>query len=139
MITGIVVSFALFAILNITTDQTSRLTNYAQATQQGRLAMTKIVDALHSACVTNGFAPIQTGSGESELRFVNAYSEEAVIPKEAFNRQKIVWNKAARNADRLHVPGRQRNQLAQLRILRDGEPLHRRAARAQCDPDRNGR
>lgn len=95
MITGVVVTFALFAVLNISTDQASRLTNYAQATQQGRLAMTKIVDALHSACVTNGFAPIQTGSGESELRFVNAYSNEAVIPKAQFNQQKIVWSKAA--------------------------------------------
>jgi type II secretory pathway pseudopilin PulG len=94
MISGVVVCFALFAILNITSDQTSRLTNYAQATQQGRLAMTKIVDALHSACVTNGFAPILTNSGESELRFINAYSEEAVIPKSQFNEQKIVWNKA---------------------------------------------
>ncbi len=95
MISGIVVTFALFAVLNITTDQASRLTNYAQATQQGRLAMTKIVDALHSACVTNGFTPIVTGSGESELLFVNAYSEQAVIPKEAFHKQKIVWSKAA--------------------------------------------
>jgi prepilin-type N-terminal cleavage/methylation domain-containing protein len=95
MITGIVICFVLFGILNITTDQASRLTNYAQATQQGRLAMTKIVDALHSACVTNGFAPVVTGSGESELLFVNAYSEQAVIPKEAFHKQKIVWNKAA--------------------------------------------
>ncbi len=85
MITGIVITFALFAVLNITTDQASRLTNYAQATQQGRLAMTKIVDALHSACVTHGFAPIVPGSGESELLFVNAYSEEAVIPKSQFN------------------------------------------------------
>jgi type II secretory pathway pseudopilin PulG len=95
MITGIVVTFALFAILNISTNQASRLTNYAQATQQGRLAMTKIVDALHSACVTNGFAPIEIGSGESELLFVNAYSEEAVIPKTQFNKQKIVWSKEA--------------------------------------------
>ncbi len=94
MISGVVVCFALFAILNITSDQTSRLTNYAQATQQGRLAMTKIVNALHSACVTNGFAPILTNSGESELRFINAYSEEAVIPESQFNEQKIVWNKA---------------------------------------------
>ena len=95
MISGIVVTFALFAVLNISTDQASRLTNYAQATQQGRLAMTKIVDALHSACVTNGFTPIVTGSGANELVFVNAYSEEAVIPKAQFNKQKIVWNEKA--------------------------------------------
>jgi hypothetical protein len=93
MVSGITVCFALFAILDITSHQTSRLTNYTQANQQGRLAMTKIVDALHSACVTSGFTPIWVGSGANELKFVNAYSEEAVIPKSQFAEQRIVWNK----------------------------------------------
>jgi Tfp pilus assembly protein PilW len=95
IISGLVVCFALFAILIFSTRQTSRLTNYAQATQQGRLAMTKIVDALRSACVVSGFTPIVPSSGPNELKFVNAYSEAAVIPKEAFDQQKIVFNSAA--------------------------------------------
>jgi hypothetical protein len=95
IVTGLVVCFALFGILMFSTDQTSRLTNYAQASQQGRLAMTKIVDALRSACVTSGFTPIVMGSSGSELKFVNAYSEKAVIPEEAFKEQKILWNKEA--------------------------------------------
>lgn len=95
MISGIVVCFALFAILNFATDQTAHLTGYAQATQQGRIAMTKIVDELHSTCVTPGFAPIQVGSSATELRFVNAYGEEAVLSKAQLNEHRIVWSKEA--------------------------------------------
>jgi hypothetical protein len=95
IITGVVICFALFAILNFATDQTARLTGYAQATQQGRLAMTKIVDELHSACISPGFAPVQVGSGSTELRFINAYSEEAVISKSQVNEHRIVWNEKA--------------------------------------------
>ncbi len=92
---GIVVCFALFAILNFSTDQTARLTGYAQATQQGRIAMTKVVDELHSACLAPGFAPVQVGSSGTELRFINAYSEEAVISKSQVNEHRIVWNEKA--------------------------------------------
>jgi type II secretory pathway pseudopilin PulG len=95
MVTGLVVCFALYAILTVATDQSSRLTGYAQSTQQGRLAMTKILDELHSTCLTPGFAPIQIGSGESEVRFINAFSEEAVIAKSQIAEHRIVWNKEA--------------------------------------------
>jgi hypothetical protein len=95
IISGIVVCFALFAILNFSTDQTARLTGYAQATQQGRIAMTKVVDELHSACLAPGFAPVQVGSSGTELRFINAYSEEAVISKTQVNEHRIVWNEKA--------------------------------------------
>jgi type II secretory pathway pseudopilin PulG len=95
MITGLVVCFALYAILQVATEQSSRLTDYAQSTQQGRLAMTKILDELHSSCLTPGFAPIQNGSGKSELRFINAFSEEAVIAKSQINEHRIVWNEEA--------------------------------------------
>jgi hypothetical protein len=95
IISGVAVCFALFAILNFSTDQTARLTGYSQATQQGRIAMTKIVDALHSACLSPGFAPVQVGSSGTELRFINAYSEEAVISKTQVNERRIVWNEKA--------------------------------------------
>lgn len=66
--------------------------------------MTRIIDELHSSCLSAGFAPIQEKSNENELIFKNAYSEEAVLPnaKEAkvagtgvFEHQ-IVWNSSAK-------------------------------------------
>ncbi len=95
MISGIVVMLALVAVLVFSTRQETHLTNLAQATQLGRLAMTKIVDELHSACLAPGFAPIQEESGANELRFVNSYSEEAVISKTKVNEHRIVWNEKA--------------------------------------------
>jgi Tfp pilus assembly protein PilW len=92
MVTGLVICFAAYAILTVATEQSAHLTDYTQATQQGRIAMAKIVDALHSACLAPGFAPVLTSSSATELRFINAYSEEAVIPKSQINEQRIVWN-----------------------------------------------
>ncbi len=95
--TGLVVCFALFAILAFSTRQDTRLSDMAQATQLGRLAMTKVVDELHSACIAPGFTPIQEGSSSTELRFINAYSEKAVISetKQEAYKHKIVWNEKA--------------------------------------------
>ncbi|MGH2854182.1 MAG: PilW family protein [Solirubrobacteraceae bacterium] len=97
IVTGLVVCLALFAILDFSTRQETRLNDMAQATQLGRLAMTRIVDELHSACIAPSFTPILEGSNANELRFINAYSEKAVISEtkpEAY-KQKIVWNEKA--------------------------------------------
>ncbi len=95
MISGMVVVLALVAVLAVATRQETHLTNVAQATQLGRLAMTKVVDELHSACIAPGFTPIQTNSTGAELRFVNSYGQAAVISKTEVNEHRIVWNKEA--------------------------------------------
>lgn len=73
MVTGIIVVGALFAILEESTRQTSRLSDVAQATQVGNVAMTHIVDELHSTCLSAGFTPVQEGSTPSKLILVNGY------------------------------------------------------------------
>jgi type II secretory pathway pseudopilin PulG len=105
MLMAVVVTGALFAILEVSVHQTTLVTDKVQANQLGRVAMTRIVDELHSSCLAANFAPIQEKSSGTELIFKNAYSSEAVLlnNKEAeaktggtgvFEHQ-IVWNKTA--------------------------------------------
>jgi hypothetical protein len=107
MLTATVVVGALFSILLISTSQTALVADKVQANQIGRTAMTRIIDELHSSCLSPGFAPIQEKSNENELIFKNAYSEEATIPnaKAAEEKSKsgtgvfehqIVWNSTAK-------------------------------------------
>ena len=83
LVMGVIVIGALFAILAVSLHQTAAISDNVQSNRQGRTVMTKIVNELHSACLAPDFTPVQTGSTATELRFVNAYSKEAVIPNAA--------------------------------------------------------
>lgn len=107
MLTATIVIGALFATLEISRSQTTLVSDKVQANQIGRTAMTRIIDELHSSCLSPGFAPMQEKSNESELIFKNAYSEEAVLPnaKAAEEKSKpgtgvfehqIVWSSTAK-------------------------------------------
>jgi Tfp pilus assembly protein PilW len=80
MVTGLIVTGALFAILEVSLHQNARITDKVQADQVSRSTMNKVVDALHSACLAPGFAPVQAGSTANKLIFDNAYSAKATIP-----------------------------------------------------------
>jgi Tfp pilus assembly protein PilW len=80
MVTGLVVTGALFAILEVSLHQNARITDKVQADQVSRNTMNKVVDALHSACLSPGFTPVQSGSTANKLIFQNAYSSKAAIP-----------------------------------------------------------
>jgi hypothetical protein len=62
MVTGVIVTGALLAILEFSLRQQSSITGRAQADQMGRTAMGNIVDELHSACT--GATPIQVPNSE---------------------------------------------------------------------------
>ena len=76
MVTGVIVTGALFAILEVSTRQAARVSEVAQATQVGRTAMTHVVDELHSACLSAGFTPVKSGTTATKLVFVNGYFPE---------------------------------------------------------------
>ena len=91
MITGLVVVFSLFTILEVTVRQTSRLTDTVQADTLGRATLTRIVDELHTACIGREFTPVQAGSTGKELIFRTAYGEGALIEKAQAAEHRIVW------------------------------------------------
>src|SRR5580704_19256548 len=80
MITGVIVTGALFAILEVSMHQSTRISDVAQATQLGRTTMTHIVDEMHSACLSQGFKPVLAESTPTKLILANGYSEAAEIP-----------------------------------------------------------
>jgi Tfp pilus assembly protein PilW len=80
MVTGLVVTGALFAILEVSLHQSSRLSDVAQATQLGRATMTHMVDEMHSACISEKFIPVQETSTPNKLVLLNGYSESAEVP-----------------------------------------------------------
>jgi Tfp pilus assembly protein PilW len=94
ILTGVVVTGALFAILEVSLSESSRLSDRVQADRLGRTAMTRLVDELHSACLAPGFAPVLAKSTATELWFVNAYSAAAVIPYSEAHEHEILWSKA---------------------------------------------
>jgi Tfp pilus assembly protein PilW len=95
ILTGLIVIGALFAILEVSLNQTGRLTDRVQANQVGRITMTRMIDELHSTCISPEFRPIQAESNKNELRFINAYSKEALIPTSEVTEHRILWNAAA--------------------------------------------
>lgn len=76
---SLIVMAALMAMIVTSQHQTSILRDVSQATQYGRTTMTRIVDELHSGCISEGFAPVQKGSSATKLVLVDAYSEKAEI------------------------------------------------------------
>jgi Tfp pilus assembly protein PilV len=78
MVTGVVVTGALFTILAVSARQSSHLSNSAAATTAGRSAMNRLVDALHSACIEKGFAPVKKGSTSTTLIFVSGYDQKPI-------------------------------------------------------------
>jgi type II secretory pathway pseudopilin PulG len=99
MVTGVIVTGALFAILEVSMHQSARISDVAQATQLGRTTMTHIIDETHSACISQGFNPVLKESSATKLIFVNGYSEAAEVPSTGvtsstgIRKDEIVWEK----------------------------------------------
>jgi prepilin-type N-terminal cleavage/methylation domain-containing protein len=93
LISGVIV-VVLLTVLTFTTRQTSLLTEKVQATRTGRQTMTKVIDELHSACISSGISeyyPVREGSNPTKLIFDNAYSKQASIPSASENASEGVY------------------------------------------------
>lgn len=69
MAMGMVVLAGLAMLLIVTVRGNARVDARAEATDNARVAMTRIMEELHSGCVTAATAPVQPGSGPLKLIF----------------------------------------------------------------------
>jgi prepilin-type N-terminal cleavage/methylation domain-containing protein len=71
---GIIVSGIAFSLLNFTTADVTRISERVHVDQTARVALEKLMLALHSSCLTAKSDPIKPGSSEAKLKFVSETS-----------------------------------------------------------------
>lgn len=69
---GMVVMLSLTTLIVVTLHSSTRVSARVDATQRARLALNRVIDQLHSACLVPKVAPILEKSTGTELRFVHA-------------------------------------------------------------------
>jgi hypothetical protein len=69
---GIVVLAGLTTVIVVTMNANARVSARIDANQQARLAVTRVMQQLHSACVAPKIAPIQATSSGTLLKFIHA-------------------------------------------------------------------
>jgi Tfp pilus assembly protein PilW len=91
MMTALIITLAAFGLLQVVTEQSSRATDYVQASERGGTAMTHIIDELHSACFVPKITPVVETSGPTTLIFETAYSSESEPTASQVQEHEIKW------------------------------------------------
>lgn len=89
---SLVVLGAILAMTQVAADSQNRVVQRTYANQRGRPAMDRIVDRLHSACVSPGLAPVRPESTESSMVL---YSKSGSAVNPAPNRYVISLSSGA--------------------------------------------
>jgi Tfp pilus assembly protein PilV len=76
---GTLVMLGLTTMVLQTMQTTSKVTHRVDATQRSRLVLTRLMDELHSSCISPKLAPIQKESTNTTLNFTHA-NGSAVSP-----------------------------------------------------------
>jgi len=77
MLAGVIVTGATFSILDISLKQTTHIADRVSADQRGRIGMEKILQELHSSCVSIGANPIQAESTGTNIKFLSRRSSSS--------------------------------------------------------------
>ncbi len=73
---GMVILSALTLVIVVTLHGSARVSARVEATQNGRIALSRVTEELHSACIYPKATPIEEGSTATTLRFVHAAGGE---------------------------------------------------------------
>jgi prepilin-type N-terminal cleavage/methylation domain-containing protein len=86
MLAGTIVTGALFLILDISLQQSTRIRNETAAAEIAGTAMTRIVDELHTACYYTAIQPVLVHSTSTTLIFDSATGTQSA-PTAAYRRR----------------------------------------------------
>ncbi len=92
MVAGIIVTGALFGILEVSLKQNSRITDRVQAQQLGDNAMTRIIDPLRSGCFSREATPVLLGSTGTLLIFTTSFSEATTPAASEVFKETVEYN-----------------------------------------------
>lgn len=84
MMVTLVVLGAIMTIVQAATRHQDRVAEQVAANQRARPTMTRIVDRLHSACVSPGLAPVQAGSDDDTLILLSKAGEDVAPTPDRF-------------------------------------------------------
>ncbi len=102
MAMGMIVLVGLTMVIITTMHGTARVDARVEATQNARLAVTKIVEELHSACIAPQIAPVREGSSPTKLILWHAASKQAraVTPKPVKSEIDLLANGTLKQTDK---------------------------------------
>jgi len=90
---GLVVTGALFAILDVAIHQSSRIQDRASADQRGRIALENVMQLVQSSCVAPNFTPIEPASTGTVLRLVSQSGAKASLTEVTLHELKLTESK----------------------------------------------
>ena len=82
MLIGSSVIMMVFTLITLTTNGSARVTSRVEADQSARLAMNRVIDRLHSTCITTGTTPIEPGSSGTAVGFLYQTGDAVTLTPE---------------------------------------------------------
>ena len=89
MLVGIIVLGAIVTLVTVTSKSSGRITERVAANQLARPMMQRVMNEMHSACISPGLAPILPGSDSDAISFIHGTGPD-VAPTPI--KRTIAWN-----------------------------------------------
>jgi hypothetical protein len=76
ILVGTIVLAAIVTLVTVTARSSGRISERVAANQLARPMMARVMNQLHSTCISPGLAPIQAGSSDESVSFIHGVGEE---------------------------------------------------------------
>jgi hypothetical protein len=120
---GMVVLAGLATFLIVTLHGNARINARVEATDNARVVMTRVIEELHSACVTPTVAPVEAGSSNNNLRFTHGTYGGTATVTETATLSEITYSETEHTLTQTDPPSKPRILLSNVSPISSGEPV----------------